>query len=212
MSGRMSMLVMSLVFATFSATAIAHGQAAPADNASGRDRLPGGLINPLAAQPLEAMSATRDRPLFSPTRRPPPPPPQIVAAPPPPPPPPEPPSVLLVGVVMDGEEAKALVRFTAVNKVIHAKIGDDIEGWKVAQIEGRKLVLSLDGRLATFTMFSGDRKEAPKPATVSRSGDDKGSAAQNNVLQNQTQRGEAQSQQPQTSRSSGSRRHRRERQ
>jgi hypothetical protein len=105
MSGRMSMLVMSLVFATFSATAIAHGQAAPADNASGRDRLPGGLINPLAAQPLEAMSATRDRPLFSPTRRPPPPPPQIVAAPPPPPPPPEPPSVLLVGVVMDGEEA-----------------------------------------------------------------------------------------------------------
>jgi general secretion pathway protein N len=35
--------------------------------------------NPLAAQPLDHWSATRDRPLFSPTRRPPPPPPPPVA-------------------------------------------------------------------------------------------------------------------------------------
>jgi len=212
MSGRITIAVLSLALAAFGATPFAHGQAAPGDNASGRDRLPGGLINPLAAQPLDALAATRDRPLFSPTRRPPPPPPQIVAAPPPPPPPPEPPSVLLVGVVMDGEEAKALVRFTTVNKVIHAKIGDDIEGWKVAQIEGRKLVLSLDGRLATFTMFSGERKELPKPASAAGPGDSKGSAAQSNVSQSQPQRSEAQSQQPQASRPSGSRRHRRERQ
>jgi len=211
MSGRIITAIVSLVLASFSVTAVAHGQAAPADNASGRDRLPGGLINPLAAQSLEGLAATRDRPLFSPTRRPPPPPPQIVAAPPPPPPPPEPPSVLLVGVVMDGEEAKALVRFTTVNKVIHARIGDDIEGWKVAQIEGRKLVLSLDGRLATFTMFSGERaKEPPKPVSASRPGDSKDSAVQGNVSQTQPQRSEAQSQQPQASRSS--RRHRRERQ
>jgi len=193
---------------TFGATA-AHGQATPPSEAA-RDRLPGGLINPLAAQPLDDLSATRDRPLFSPTRRPPPPPPQIVYTPPPPPPPPEPPNVSLVGIVMDGEEARALVRFTTVNKVIHARIGDDIEGWKVAQIEGRKLVLSLDGRLATFTMFSGDRKEPPKPASASRPADGKSSAAQSNASQGQ--RSEPQAQQPQASRSPGSRRHKRERQ
>ena len=38
----------------------------------------------------------------------------------------------------------------------HWHIGDDIGGWKVVQIEGRRLVLSLDGRLATFTLFSDD--------------------------------------------------------
>ena len=40
----------------------------------------GTLANPLEAQPLDRLSATRERPLFSPTRRP---------TPPPPPPPPE---------------------------------------------------------------------------------------------------------------------------
>jgi len=34
--------------------------------------------NPLAAQPLDLLSDTRDRPLFSPSRRPPPPPPPPV--------------------------------------------------------------------------------------------------------------------------------------
>ena len=41
--------------------------------------------SPLAAQALDRLSATRERPLFSPTRRPPPPPPAVVAAPEPPP-------------------------------------------------------------------------------------------------------------------------------
>jgi hypothetical protein len=108
-------------------------------------------VSPLAAQPLDRFSATRDRPLFSPTRRPPAPP-VIVAAPPPPPPPP---NVALLGVVMDGEQAHAVVRTGPTEKVLHVSIGDDIGGWKVGQIEERKLVLLLDGRTATFTMFSG---------------------------------------------------------
>jgi hypothetical protein len=37
---------------------------------------------------------------------------------------------------------------------LHAQIGDNIDGWTVSQIEGRKLVLSLDGRFATFTLFN----------------------------------------------------------
>jgi hypothetical protein len=116
----------------------------------------------LALQPLEGLSATRERPLFSPTRRPVPPPPPVVAALLPPPPPPPPPDVALFGIVMDGDEVHAVVRAGPAAKMMRVRIGDDVGGWKVAQIEGRQLVLSLDGRIATFMMFAGDKaRSAP---------------------------------------------------
>jgi general secretion pathway protein N len=43
---------------------------------------------------------------------------------------------------------------------VRAQIGDEIDGWKVSQIEGRKVVLSLDGRFATFKLFNDDRGES----------------------------------------------------
>src|SRR5262245_32942657 len=118
------------------------------------------LANPLEAQPLDRLSATRDRPLFSPTRRP---------TPPPPPPPPEqppvavvpqPPNLTLVGIVVDDEGARALIRSSA-TKADRVQIGDDIGGWKVAQIDGRRMVLALDGRFATFTLYSNDNEQQP---------------------------------------------------
>jgi hypothetical protein len=122
------------------------------------------LPSPLAAQPLDRLSATRERPLFSPTRRPPPPPPQVAAAPPPPPAPP--PNVALFGIVMDGDEARAVVRAGPAEKIMRVGIGDDIGGWKVAQIEGRRLVLALNGRIATFMMFSGNSANNAPPAAA----------------------------------------------
>jgi len=114
--------------------------------------------NPVAAQPLDQLSTTLDRPLFSPSRRPPaPPPPPVVQASAPPAPPPPPPDLVLFGVVMDGEGARAVVRAGADKKLVRAQIGDEIDGWKVSQIEGRKVVLSLDGRFATFKLFNDDR-------------------------------------------------------
>ena len=121
-----------------------------------------GLASPLAVHPLDRLSATRERPLFSPSRRPPaPPPPPIVS---PPPPPPGPPNLTLVGIVMDAEEARAIVQSGPKNEIRRVRIGDDIGGWKVAQIEGRRLVLKLDSRVATFSMFSGHRNPAPRAA------------------------------------------------
>ena len=124
------------------------------------------LANPFEAQSLDQLSATRERPLFSPTRRP---------TPPPPPPSPEaapvavvpqPPNVQLFGIVVDNEGARAIVR-SSNDKVDRVQIGDDIGGWKVSQIEGRRLVLSLDGRFATFTLFSNDNgQRAPRDAEV----------------------------------------------
>jgi general secretion pathway protein N len=125
----------------------------------------GPLANPLEAQPLDRLSVTRERPLFSPTRRP---------TPPPPPPPeaapvavvPQPPNVQLFGIVMDDQGARAIVR-AGNERVDRVQIGDDIGGWKVSEIEGRRLVLSLDGRFATFTLFSNDNgQQAPRDADV----------------------------------------------
>jgi hypothetical protein len=126
---------------------------APAEDSSGVT-----LSNPLAAQSLERLSATVDRPLFSPTRRPPAP--SFARTPEPLAPAAAPPDLVLSGIVMDGERAHAVVRVGAEKKILHAQIGDDIGGWTVSQIDGRELVLSLDGRFVTFTLFNrkGDRR------------------------------------------------------
>jgi hypothetical protein len=135
--------------------------------ASAEQQTPVASSNPVASQSLDELSATIDRPLFSPSRRPPaPPPPPPVQAAAPPAPPPAPPNLLLLGVVMDGEGARAILRGGAENKLLRAQIGDDIDGWKISQIDGRKVVLSsLDGRFATFGLFSDEQKkqEAARP-------------------------------------------------
>jgi hypothetical protein len=111
------------------------------------------LANPLAAQLLERLSATRDRPLFAPSRRPPPPPPAPVvrpveAAPAPPP------SIVLLGIVTEADGARAMVRADASGKVVRARLGDEIGGWTVTQIEPRRLVLSNDDRSVSFSLFA----------------------------------------------------------
>src|SRR6476620_7050060 len=121
-------------------------------------------------------------PLFSPSRRPPAPPPApppIVQAAEPPAPPPPPPNLVLCGVVMDGEGARAVVRSGADKKLVRAQIGDEIDGWKVSQIEGRKVVLSLDGRFATFTLFSDDRGKSESAGGPAPTGEPKDLQRQN---------------------------------
>jgi hypothetical protein len=127
---------------------------------------------PLAIQPLEGLRASRERPLFSPTRRPPPPPPVAERRPEPPAPPPPPPNIALYAVVVDGDEARAVVRAAPGADVVRVRAGDDIGGWTVARIETQRLVLSLDGRLATFTMFAGNsRGDGPAAGPSSPSPD-----------------------------------------
>jgi general secretion pathway protein N len=155
--------------------------------------------NPVVAQSLEKLSAIVDRPLFSPSRRPPAPPPEpapVVQAAEPPPPPPPPPNLVLFGVVMDGESARAVVRSGADKKMIRAQIGDEIDGWKVSQIEGRKLVLSLDGRFATFTLFSEDRGKSESAGAPAPVGESKNSLQQIQPQQNSPQVAAAQTVQP----------------
>lgn len=119
------------------------------------------LANPVAAQPLDQLSAIVDRSLFSPSRRPPAAPQPVVQAPAASALPSPPPNVVLLGVVMDGESARAIVRVGADKRLLRAQMGDEIDGWKVAQIDGRKVVLaSQDGRFATYRLFNDERGAA----------------------------------------------------
>jgi general secretion pathway protein N len=126
------------------------------------------LANPVAAQPLEQLPAIVDRSLFSPSRRPPAAPPPVVQAPAASALPSAPPNVVLLGVVMDGQNARAVVRVGADKRLLRAQMGDDIDGWKVAQIDGRKVVLaSQDGRFATYRLFTDERGADPNGGAAS---------------------------------------------
>ena len=135
-----SIFVLVLGFASISITCA---------SAQSQDQPAGNLGSPLQALSLHSLSATRDRPLFSPDRRPPAPPPPPVA------PEPAPPVLSLLGTVLGGNRACAIVRSGSVN-IERVQLGDDIGGWKVSEIERHRLVLSLDGRAASFTLFGRD--------------------------------------------------------
>jgi len=101
-----------------------------------------------------------------PSWRPPAPPPAPVAVATPPP------KLILFGIVMDADEARAVVGVGTGDKPRRVRIGNDTAGWKLTQIEERQLVLSLDDRSATFTLFAGQgvgpSKGQPLSARVRR--------------------------------------------
>jgi general secretion pathway protein N len=114
-----------------------------------------GLSSPLATLGLDDLSATRERPLFAPSRRPPLPPPPPLAAPAAAPPLPLPaPNLAVVGIVGDQQGAMAIVRAGAADHVVRVRPGDEIAGWKVARIAERRLVLELGDRSVTFSLFA----------------------------------------------------------
>jgi general secretion pathway protein N len=112
----------------------------------------GTVLNPVQLQPFDQLSATHDRPLFSPTRRPPPPPPAPVMSRSEPPPPPPPPSVVVLAILVDDGDGRATIR--SADKVVRVRTGDDVSGWKVERIESRRLVLALGERTVDFKLFS----------------------------------------------------------
>jgi general secretion pathway protein N len=104
--------------------------------------------NPLWAIPLKDLTATRDRPIFSPSRRPPPP--AVVAKPyvplPPPPKPAEPdrPQLALIGTVAGENDGLGIFLDQTTNKVIRLKLGDSLRGWVLRGILRREVTLEKD--------------------------------------------------------------------
>ncbi|MGD0719789.1 MAG: hypothetical protein ABR970_01915 [Roseiarcus sp.] len=123
--------------------------------------------NPLDTLRLEDLTATRDRPLFAPTRRPPPASPVRVEAPTPEAPTPgeevvalAPPPFDLIGAVVGKGKAFALLRNRATNKVVRLRPGDDAEGWRVGAIGVRSVALERDGREESLALA------APQPVAA----------------------------------------------
>jgi general secretion pathway protein N len=114
--------------------------------------------NPLWALPLSALTATRERPIFLPSRRAPAPAvagtPAVAPPPPPPPPPAEPeqPPLTLVGAIAGDSEGFAVFLDQATNNVVRLKTGQDHQGWVLRAVKGREATLEKNKRTATLSL------------------------------------------------------------
>lgn len=124
--------------------------------------------NPLWAIPLNLLKATRERPIFLPSRRPPAPAtvPAAATAPPPPPTKPAPapeaerPALTLVGVVSGVDDGFAVFVNTTTRDIVRLRTGEGYEGWILRSVKGREAVLENNRRNVVIEMPppSGDRK------------------------------------------------------
>lgn len=103
--------------------------------------------NPLWALPLSQLSTTRERPIFSPSRRPPPA--QTFVAPvtqPVKPPESERPAVTLLGTIVGpGDDRMGIFVVTSTHSILRLRVGQDYHGWVVRQINPREATLVNDG-------------------------------------------------------------------
>jgi hypothetical protein len=105
--------------------------------------------NPLWAIPLATLSATRERPVFSPSRRPPPPAVTAVTvaqapAPLPKPPRVERPQLSLVGTIAGGDESFGIFVDQTTKTALRLRIGEDYQGWRLRSVQGREVTLERD--------------------------------------------------------------------
>jgi hypothetical protein len=119
--------------------------------------------NPLWAIPLTTLSNTRERPVFSASRRPPPP---VVAqvtvakAPPSAPKPPrvERPQLSLVGTIAGSDQSFGIFVDQTTKAALRLKIGDDYQGWRLRAVQGREATLQRDQQTTILSL--------PQPSTI----------------------------------------------
>jgi len=112
-----------------------------------------GRSNPLWAIPLATLSATRERPIFSPTRRRP----QIAGAPPiqaivssstrP-----SRPLLALVGAIAAEHESIAIFLDETTKRIIRLKTGESHAGWTLRIVQGREATLQKDHETAVVAL------------------------------------------------------------
>jgi hypothetical protein len=120
--------------------------------------------NPLPRIPMNSLSVTRERPLFSVSRRPPAPPP----APTPPahieaPPPTESggPPFTLSGTAIGGSRDVAVMNDETTKSFVRLHVGEAAAGWNLRAIDRRTVTLEKDGRIVVVSL------PAPGPASSS---------------------------------------------
>lgn len=147
--------------------------APPAPVAPGSERVLS--ANPLWAMPRAQFSVTRERPIFSPSRRPPPPAvapmavPRVAAVPKPREP--ERPQLTLVGTIASDEEGFGIFLDQSTKAVLRLKVGENFQGWKLRSVQGRETALEKDQQVVTLALPQPgvgqvSSEVAPPPPTV----------------------------------------------
>ena len=137
--------------------------------------------NPLSALDLDSLTATRELPLFTPSRTPP----AVVEAEPESEPEPveaeiveetdpEPPPLELIGIVVTDAEQVVLLLDQSTGEVQRIRPGDDFQGWTVSIIDSRTVELVSEGSSQTLTMFTGMGEEAAPPDAFEDEDEDEG--------------------------------------
>jgi hypothetical protein len=112
--------------------------------------------NPLWAIPLSTLTATRERPLFSPSRRPPKP--VVANAPAIPRPQPRPPVVaehpdlILVGTVTGETQSVAVFIDPATHGTIRLRTGENHKGWTLRSVEAKSVTLHKGNTTETLAL------------------------------------------------------------
>ena len=126
---------------------------APAQAA--KERVPSG--NPLWAIPLGSLAVTRDRPIFSPSRRSAAP--AVVAVPPPriaqpvivqPPAVPQRPNLVLVGTVVGETEGFGVFLDQTTHNIVRLKTGEGHAGWVLRSVKAREATLEKERQTETL--------------------------------------------------------------
>jgi hypothetical protein len=97
--------------------------------------------NPMWAMPLKQFTVTRERPIFSPSRRPPPPPPSAVTVAKvvvPRPKEPEQPQLSLVGTILGDEDRFGIFVDQSTKNVLRLRVGEQFEDWTLKSVQGRE--------------------------------------------------------------------------
>jgi hypothetical protein len=126
------------------------------------------VANPLWAIPLSALTATRARPLFTPSRRAPAP---VVAsvpvaaprAPPPPPAVPQHPNLTLVGTVAGENEGIAVFVDPTTRDTVRLRTGEGHSGWILQSVERRAATLQKGEQTETLALPKSTAAQASAP-------------------------------------------------
>jgi hypothetical protein len=140
----------ALLIITFSATK----SSAPRNvelSSNGLRKDPIGHDNALWSIPLASLTATMERPIFSPTRRPPPvlvkPAPTEAAST-------GQPSLALVGAIAGENDGIAIFLDGATKNIIRMKTGESHGGWTLRTVKAREAILDSEQKTATLTLPS----------------------------------------------------------
>jgi len=139
-----------------------------ASNETALDRAQPG--NPLSVISLANLSTTRDRPVFSPSRRPLLP---VASAPIVSPqekaPEPKKPQFVLIGTIAGDKQSFGIFLDRVANTVLKLKPKEEHQGWILREVRSRATVLEKDDKTATLTL------PAPSPEIPVRDDDNEGS-------------------------------------